>query len=324
MSNFRLQTKNLLFTWPQCSTNKDIVLQRCRKYFEDYDIQFIVVCRENHHDTEGEHLHACICLNKKFAKRGQSLMNQLNDLADKQGHYESARNLQHSVKYVMKDGDYCSYTPGIEPLTIEEWLDARDKKKNPKMDMVYKRITEEAKSLRDIEEEFKGYYISNKQKIDLFYQSYQQRKANDQLLEDFEDFLLNKYQQDWMKHIEDQDDRKITWVHDKKGGKGKSTLAKYLQVTRPEEVVVFNNGKTNDIALQYNGQNIVVFDFTRTETERINYAAIERIKNGLIYSGKYQSITKIFRSPKVICFANQQPDMESMSFDRWDIIQYLN
>lgn len=45
---------------------------------------------------------------------------------------------------------------------------------------------------------------------------------------------------------------------------------------------------------------------------------MESIKNGLICSCKYVSVTKSFVIPHVV-FANYEPDQSKMSADRWDI-----
>lgn len=82
----------------------------------------------------------------------------------------------------------------------------------------------------------------------------------------------------------------------------------------------FSNGKSADIAYAIKGTpKIVVFDFSRSQEEHLNYAIIEDVKNGLVFSPKYESCCKIFPIPHVIVFANWPPDMNKMSIDRWDI-----
>jgi hypothetical protein len=51
----------------------------------------------------------------------------------------------------------------------------------------------------------------------------------------------------------------------------------------------------------------------------VNYGAIEQIKNGLLFSGKYEGGQCVFNQPHVIVFANAEPKEEQMSMDRWDI-----
>jgi len=71
------------------------------------------------------------------------------------------------------------------------------------------------------------------------------------------------------------------------------------------KATVLNNGAFNDIAMALpNDPKIVIFNFSRGLEERVNYNAIEAVKDGLIFSGKYESKTKIFNSPHVVIFCN--------------------
>lgn len=60
--------------------------------------------------------------------------------------------------------------------------------------------------------------------------------------------------------------------------------------------------------------------FSRAEQGYVNYGALESSKNGHVFSGKYESGSKAFNKPHVICFANAPPDLESMSKDRWNVV----
>lgn len=60
-------------------------------------------------------------------------------------------------------------------------------------------------------------------------------------------------------------------------------------------------------------------DLTRSQENMLNYGMIESFKNGVFFSPKYNSITKIFKPVKMIIFANWLPDKEKLSEDRWDI-----
>lgn len=118
--------------------------------------------------------------------------------------------------------------------------------------------------------------------------------------------------------------RKINWYWEQTGNVGKSYLVKYLAA---KHKVVIANGKGADIMNQVGaamdaGQipRIVVLDIPRC-VEHISWNAIEQLKNGCFYSGKYEGSQCIFPAPQVVVFANEPPDTSKMSMDRWNIVE---
>ena len=79
--------------------------------------------------------------------------------------------------------------------------------------------------------------------------------------------------------------------------------------------------KVADISHAYNSELIVVFDPPHTMTEHCDhiYSMIECFKNGALFSGKYQSVLKVFDVPHVTVFANFMPNESKLSKDRWMI-----
>ena len=63
-----------------------------------------------------------------------------------------------------------------------------------------------------------------------------------------------------------------------------------------------------------------MLDIPRHQLDYVGYGALEQLKNGMIYSGKYEGGTCLFDNPHVIVFANEPPKIEKMSLDRWKII----
>ena len=51
----------------------------------------------------------------------------------------------------------------------------------------------------------------------------------------------------------------------------------------------------------------------------MNYSVIEHLKNGRIFSSKYESKIMKFACPYIIIYANFMPNKEKLSEDRWDI-----
>lgn len=117
------------------------------------------------------------------------------------------------------------------------------------------------------------------------------------------------------------DERTVHWFWEATGKVGKSALTKYL-VARKQAVI--GNGKANDIFHNISkniGLKLFVCDVPRENIHLINYGAIEMVKNGLIFSGKFDSGQYIFNSPHVFVFANIPPDERHLSQDRWHIVE---
>lgn len=123
--------------------------------------------------------------------------------------------------------------------------------------------------------------------------------------------------------IKDEPDlRTIHWFWEPTGQVGKTTLCKYLVVNHDALIL---SGKSNDmyhiLAKFPHKRNLILVDVPRRSYEYVNYAAIENIKNGLICSGKYDGTQLAFNCPHVIVFANEPPQRQHMSEDRWNIVR---
>lgn len=119
--------------------------------------------------------------------------------------------------------------------------------------------------------------------------------------------------------------RKIFWYYDFKGNTGKSTFAKYF-FNNYSNVMYCSASKGNDIKYSIMNRHkegkkndFIFFDFTRSTENYISYQVIEEVKNGIVFSGKYESETITFETPQVIIFANFYPDTKKLSKDRWII-----
>lgn len=147
------------------------------------------------------------------------------------------------------------------------------------------------------------------------------------------DPLENKPLYPWQNNIidiinQEADLRKIYWFWDIKGGSGKTSLAKHICLTRPNQTL-FLNGKGADIKYgvksfidnDENELKICIFHFTRSVENYISYEALESIKDGIFYNSKYESGMVLFNPPHIICFANFEPETSKLSEDRWVITE---
>ncbi len=121
------------------------------------------------------------------------------------------------------------------------------------------------------------------------------------------------------------DDRTIHWYWEKRGCSGKTALAKYL-CSKYNGIVV--SGKAADVYygvahMKHLEDLIVIFDVARSDQE-VSYLAMEKVKDGLFFSGKFKSGMCIFNCPHLIVFANFPPMTTKLSLDRWHIVEVPN
>lgn len=117
------------------------------------------------------------------------------------------------------------------------------------------------------------------------------------------------------------DPRSIYWIWEEEGNCGKSYLCRYIEWTRK---TVLGNGKQADVfhgiksyldeKKQY--PEILLVDIPRTAEDYVNYGVLEKVKDGLLYSGKYEGGVVRLLPMHVIVFANFPPSPGDLSKDR--------
>lgn len=133
----------------------------------------------------------------------------------------------------------------------------------------------------------------------------------------------------WQREIldicnQEPDDRSIHWYWEERGAKGKSALCKLLCANFGALCV---SGKSADCKyaivkykeLHRHYPKVILFDIPRSNIDYINYEAIEKIKDGLFFVGKYESQQVIMNCPHIFIFANEYPTEDKLSADRWKI-----
>lgn len=117
------------------------------------------------------------------------------------------------------------------------------------------------------------------------------------------------------------DDRTVIFVVDTTGNQGKSWFADYYESLHDNVQIILPARKV-DMAYELNELTRVLFvDAPRSKQgEFIQYDFLEDIKNGRVFSPKYESRTKHLQKCHVVCLMNEQPDMTKLSHDRYQII----
>ena len=113
-------------------------------------------------------------------------------------------------------------------------------------------------------------------------------------------------------------DRIFLWYVDIDGGAGKTFFTNYI-LTVKEGVVSYGDGKTTDAAFSYEGEIIVIFDLSRSCRFKVACDTMEQLRNGRIFSPKYENKMKRFPVPHVVVFANRFPPLFAFSADRLQV-----
>lgn len=119
-------------------------------------------------------------------------------------------------------------------------------------------------------------------------------------------------------------DRHIEVFVDPAGGAGKSTVMRYF-VTNPEFRACTLSGQVRDMAHAFSKKKyrIVFFDVARTQAEHVDHlmSFAETLKNGVIFSAKYDSGQYSFRPPHVVFFTNSELDLSKWTVDRPQVVR---
>lgn len=137
------------------------------------------------------------------------------------------------------------------------------------------------------------------------------------------------WQQQLMDIIElGPDARSVIWIYSVAGNAGKSDMFKHLVCLPNSPFEPLMNATTRDLSCAWKCGS-VLFDFARDNGGvPFNYAFMEMVKNGFVFSAKYASQTKkalnMTKQRWVICFSNERPDISKLSLDRWAIFEIMN
>lgn len=240
------------------------------------------------------------------------------------------------IKFRAFFKDYCKYfIYGIEtcPKTKEKhfqgYFELRDGNR--------KRLTELKKLLGDKIhfEKAKGNKESN---IDYCskegdYTILEEKRINGYTAEDL-GLIEEKDLYYWQKEIIEiikkggKKDRNIYWYWSECGNIGKTEFTKYLMFHHNADFV---QGKKSDITCSIAGKDgkkkakeTYIFGYPRTYEDYVSYDALECVKDGLIFSNKYESGSQLYPKPVVIVFSNFKPVVKSLSLDRWVIKELTN
>lgn len=237
--------------------------------------------------------------------RSRLRLNQVKELIGSNPHVEVARNPNASINYCKKEGDWKEF--GQRGGGQGKRSDLDDFKEAVKAGML---------SLSEIREHHSETYA----KYPRFVLEYIDDNYPQVVIPDFP---LRPWQLDLKRRLEEPADRrKIIFIVDEVGNSGKSWFAHYYTRLLGECCQVMLPGKKADMAFALKaGLKVLFLDAPRSKQgEFIQYDFLEDLKNGYVFSTKYESRIKSYEPLHVVVNMNESPDMTKLSADRYVIV----
>lgn len=225
-----------------------------------------------------------------------------------QAHFTVARNIDNSIQYCKKDGDFVEI--GVKP----NGPGSRSDLENFKLAVASGNL--DMKKLRN---DFSEIVAKYPKFCHDFVQDHMPKKA-------VEFFPLRPWQQamyDTLKR--DPDPRVILFVVDPVGNAGKSWFAHYYCYLHDNAQVLLP-GKKADMSYALDPLIRVLFvDAPRSKQgDFIQYDFLEDVKNGYVFCSKYESRVKQMSPCHVVVLMNEDPDLNKLSRDRYVIRRVEN
>ena len=117
--------------------------------------------------------------------------------------------------------------------------------------------------------------------------------------------------------LSEQQKREILFIVDEDGGAGKSTFLKFLFSRM--KAFFCNGGKKSDIMCAWVKRmaEIIVFDMARCNHPKYwPYQLMEDMKNGQMQCDKYQSMSEVLKSRKIVVLSNRIGYLGNFTADR--------
>jgi len=140
-----------------------------------------------------------------------------------------------------------------------------------------------------------------------------------------EEHELREWQADLAEKLSNApDDRKVVFVVDPTGNTGKTWFAKHY-CKHNDDAQFMEPSKKADMAYALQDSLRVLFiNVTRTsDSNNLDYlySFVESVKDGMVFSPKYESRMKYYEKVHVVIMMNMEPNMDLLSADRYDIIE---
>jgi hypothetical protein len=223
----------------------------------------------------------------------------------RRAHIEIAKHIAAAIKYCKKDGDFIEI--GTQSAGAGKRSDLDEFKESVKGGV------HSAKELREMHSEVFAKYRS-------FCLQYIQDNLPEKEIEDFD---LREWQASLKEKLDGEaDNRSIIFVVDKTGNSGKTWFAHWY-TKKTKGCQVLQPGKYADMAYALDPTIRTLFvDAPRSKQgEFLQYDFFEHVKNGYVFSPKYESMVKHLSKLHVVVMMNEDPDLTKLSMDRFVIYE---
>lgn len=268
--------------------------------------------------TDYHHFHVLIqWITRKRMQQVKSIFNSPD------AHLEIPESMENTNRYVLEGLEFDEISESYVPKSgqvLGHWHDGELVKKGQRTDLESACQLALSKGMKAVAKEMSSTYVRN----------YKGLQALVRELEPIPEvnIVLKPWQQELVDMVinNEPDDRHIIWVYDDKGGKGKSTVSKFLAFHHNACPITAGTGALRDLTYVYKRQPIVVFDIPRAETSGPDdmYILAEKLKDGFYTSTKYEPENKFFKPPHIICMSNYMYKKDKWTSDRVILIDLSN
>lgn len=246
-------------------------------------------------------------------------------------HFELARMVHESIEYCKKDGDV--FEEGVVPIGQGKRTDIDDLKADVKkgtyqppkkkriiavltlvVALIATFIPKGMLNLQEIREKHSAVYAKYKSFVVEYVLDHSPAIK-------VADYPLHEWQTDLLRKLEgDPDDRTIQFIVDQSGNNGKTWFAHWYS-SKHADCQVMCPGKLADMAyILRTDIRVLIIDAPRSKQgEFLQYDFLENVKNGYIFSPKYESCIKRLANVHLVVLMNEPPDLTKLSSDRFDV-----
>jgi len=290
-----MAARRWVFTLNNYSDDEVIALRLALS--DSVKVRYAVFGFESAGSTSTAHLQGYCCLGKP------SRLGGVKKIVGLRAHCEVAKgNEQQNYDYCTKEGNFEEFGQRAAPGKRSDLEEFKEAVKSGVVDL--KRLREEHSSVAARYPRFVLEYV------------------NDHLPKpEVTSYPLRPWQADLNQRLLlAPDHREIIFVVDYEGNKGKSWFAQYY-MSLHDNAFLLRPMKHADMAYALPATLRVLFlDCTRKQVEYLPYTLLEELKDGRVFSSKYESRVKTYGPMHVVVLMNQDPDYTALSEDRYHII----